>query len=117
MRVAAKAAKGVDVQEELKKRDSLLAITDIVTRWDSSCFMCKRGLKIKKHLIDLSNEYPRLFISTTNWNKIETLTNELKRATQLSKIFQSNDLSPGSFFYYWKEVEHELRTSSQVKTI
>ena len=100
-RQVAKAARTTQIDSILKKHSGMGAILDQETRWGSIFMMIKRLLDLKVCLEDLAKltEFEAFFCYPFS----------------VTKKFQSEDLTPGTFFLTWRELLFRLnRTGGMI---
>ena len=101
-RQVAKAARTTQIDSILKKHSGMGAILDQETRWGSTYMMIKRLLDLKVYLEDLANK--DVSLTQQEWVKLTELEALLCYPFSVTKQFQSEDLTPGTFFLTWREL-------------
>lgn len=109
LRQIAVAARNPKIDAILHRRAGKGAVLDQATRWGSTYDMIKRLLELKTFFADMDN--PNLSLTETQWEQATTLENILYRPYILTKKLQTEDLTPGAFFFEWRNLIYQLSSN------
>jgi Asp-tRNA(Asn)/Glu-tRNA(Gln) amidotransferase C subunit len=113
-RAIAKKLRAPNMMASLKRRNALLPIIDVETRWGSTYMMLSRLLQLKAIIQDYAAAASELHASDRTWTSMESIAEVLELPYQVTVRLQSVELTPGAFLMEWCKLRKQLQTKGEL---